>query len=266
MGWQAIFRAAQAAERRQQREAQKRLRELERQAKEQAKRSEMEQARLEVDTYESRIEVLLSVHKEQGETWDWAAVAASLPPPAPGKSSRREFAARNQLLAASVGPLVPFRLDWREGSWQSEAEHRQMLRKDQRTADGHLCRKREAQAAVERARLQDEQEHQAALLAYAPDRAEWEKMRALAQRILAGDRQAYLDALAGFSPFAELANVGSSVEFTIHSSTQVGCVLKVNGTQAIPAEIKSLTASGKLSTKPMPRARFHELYQDYVCG
>jgi hypothetical protein len=43
-------------------------------------------------------------------------------------------------------------------------------------------------------------------------------------------------------------------------------VLKVNGKQAIPAEVKTLTASGKVSIKPMPKGRFHEIYQDYVCG
>ena len=83
MGYKAELRAMQAAERRQEREAQKRLRDLERQAKEQAKLSAIEQARLEVETHESRLDLLLSVHKEQGPTWDWSAVAASLPPPPP---------------------------------------------------------------------------------------------------------------------------------------------------------------------------------------
>jgi hypothetical protein len=46
----------------------------------------------------------------------------------------------------------------------------------------------------------------------------------------------------------------------------VECKLKVNGAHVIPCELKSLNASGKMSVKPMPKARFHELYQDYVCG
>jgi hypothetical protein len=40
----------------------------------------------------------------------------------------------------------------------------------------------------------------------------------------------------------------------------------VNGRDLIPHEIKSLTAAGKLAVKPMPKARFHEIYQDYVCA
>lgn len=44
------------------------------------------------------------------------------------------------------------------------------------------------------------------------------------------------------------------------------CILKVNGIDAIPNEVKTLTSTGKLSVKPMPKGRFHEVYQDYVCG
>ena len=76
MGYEAELRAIQAAERRQQREAQKRLRDLERQAKEQAKLSAIEQARLEVETHENRLDLLLSVHKEQGPTWDYRETQA----------------------------------------------------------------------------------------------------------------------------------------------------------------------------------------------
>src|SRR2546421_8825446 len=90
MGYKATIRAMEAAERRQHRDAQRRLRDLERQAKEHAKLSAIEQARLEVETFDNQLELLLSVHKEQGETWDWAAVAASLPPPRPQNFRRSE--------------------------------------------------------------------------------------------------------------------------------------------------------------------------------
>ena len=96
MGWKGTLKAIQAAERRQQRDAQKRLRELERQSKEQTKLSAMEQARLEVETYENGLEVLLSVHKEQGEVWDWFEFASELPPHSPRKLSRHELKARQR--------------------------------------------------------------------------------------------------------------------------------------------------------------------------
>ena len=43
-------------------------------------------------------------------------------------------------------------------------------------------------------------------------------------------------------------------------------MLKVSGKQIIPAEVKTLTASEKVSVKPMPKGLFHEIYLDYLCG
>jgi hypothetical protein len=53
---------------------------------------------------------------------------------------------------------------------------------------------------------------------------------------------------------------------TVHDAKVIECELKVNGRDVIPADAKSLTASGKLVLKAMPKARFHEIYQDYVCA
>jgi hypothetical protein len=80
-------RGMQAELRRYERDAQRRQRELARQAKEQAKLSAIEQAKLEVESYENKLEILLSVHKEQGKNWDWLAVLTSLPPLSPQKTS-----------------------------------------------------------------------------------------------------------------------------------------------------------------------------------
>ena len=104
------------------------------------------------------------------------------------------------------------------------------------------------------------------LAAYEQERAEWAKMRSLAKRVLAGDEQAYGEALRELSAFGELSTLGSSIAFRVHHPKLIECELMVNGRDAIPAEVKSLTAAGKLSVKAMPKARFHEVYQDYVCG
>ena len=138
MGWKGTLRAMEAAERRQQRDAQKRQRELERQNKEQAKLSAIEQARLEVETHENKLEVLWSVHKEQGEIWDWVALASSLPPPCPQKNSHHEQKTKQ---------LISFNFAQKE-------------------------------AAIEQARLQDEQAFQDAMKSYSEEMAEWEKLKA----------------------------------------------------------------------------------------
>src|SRR5205085_1692739 len=84
--------------------------------------------------------------------------------------------------------------------------------------------------------------------------------------ILSGEPKAYTEALVEFSPLGELSDLGSSIYFTVHNARLLECVLKVNGRQVIPTEVKSLTAGEKLSVKPMPKARFHEIYQDYLCS
>ena len=222
------MRAMETAERRQQREAKRRQRELERQTKEMARLSAMEQARLEVETYENALDILLSVHKEQADAIDWLSISASLPPVPPRRQSHNELKARQR------HAIAPTRKD--------------------------------AEGTIEQARQQDEREYQVALQTHADEQAQWEKMSNLARRILSGHSSAYIEAIEEISPFTELAGIGSSLHFTVHNPRLIGVVLSTNGRQAIPTELKTLTASGKVSVKTMPRPRFVEIYQDYICG
>jgi hypothetical protein len=176
------------------------------------------------------LDLLLSVHKEQGPTWDWSAVAASLPPHCPEKTSYHEFRAKQRAA---------------------------LLQPDQREASVPV---------LEQAKSEDEEAYQHSVTAYARDKADWEKLRHLSRRILAGEPQAYSEALVELSPLAEISELGSTLNFTVHDTHLLECILRVNGVQAIPAEVKTLTSAGKLSVKPIPKARFHELYQDYICS
>jgi hypothetical protein len=97
-------------------------------------------------------------------------------------------------------------------------------------------------------------------------KAKWEKLKDMSRRVLAGEHKAYTEALIEFNPFAEMSDLGSSINFIVHSAKLIECILKINGKQAIPSEVKILTASGKVSIKPMTKGRFHEIYQDYLCG
>jgi hypothetical protein len=228
MGWQAELRAHQAHQRRLVRDAKRRQRELERQAKEAAKLTALEQARLEVETYENALEVLLSVHKEQADPTDWPAMAVSLPPVPPVRSSSHEHRARQRLAVSS-------------------------------SKDG-------TDELIQQAKERDDVEYQEASQRYAAEHAEWERLSRLAQRILSGDTDAYVEAIQEDGPFAELATIGSSLHFSVHDRRLVECAISTRGRQAIPTEQKSMTSAGKVSVKAMPRQRFVEVYQDYVCG
>jgi len=221
------MRKLEAARRQDEREAKKRQRELERSLKDQEKRSALEQARLEVDAYENSLEVLLSVHKEQHEKLDWKALAYALPPHEPLRLARSE-------LAAMIKPA---------------------LRSPESVA-----------TEIEKARSLDELEHQTAYAEFEKEFVQWTKLNSLAKGVLAGETSAYTKAVSEFPILAEISILGSSIHMTAHNKNLVECVLKVNSPKVIPLQVKSLTAAGKLVEKPMPKARFHELYQDYVSG
>jgi hypothetical protein len=114
--------------------------------------------------------------------WDWQAVAASLPPPRPQKNSYHEQKANQRFTVLPVG------------------------------------KKEAAQALLEQARFQDEQDLQAAIQSFAQQMGEWEKLKNMARRILTGEHKAYTEALVEFSPFAEISDLGSSINFTVHNA------------------------------------------------
>lgn len=220
----------EAAKRRRQRELQKRQRNLEQFAKEQEKLSAVEQARLEVETFERHLQSLLSIHKEQSEAIDWEEFAASLPPPAPERKSYYELKARQQLMV-----LLP-------------------------------TQKSGLESEIEQAQSRDELLFRDEAKLYSEQKANWERLKNLSRRVLAGEHRAYTEAFLEFNPFVEMSDLGSSINFIVHSARLVECVLIINGKQAIPSEIKTLTTSGKVSVRAMPKGRFHEIYQDYLSG
>lgn len=228
MGRNDELRAMNTAQRHQERDAKKRQRELERQAKEMAKLSAIEQAKLEVETYDNSLDVLLSVHKEQAEDLNWFAISTSLPPVPPQRHDYNESKAHQRI---TIAPSQP---------------------------DGEIL--------IEQAKKQDEDEFQNAVAEYEIKHDEWSNLSRLARRIINGDTDAYITAIEQLSPFSELAVIGSSLNFKIHTPRLVEVELSTDGRKAIPTETKTLTAAGKVSVKPMPKARFVEIYQDYVCG
>jgi len=119
---------------------------------------------------------------------------------------------------------------------------------------------------LEEARAADEREYEAACAVHAQKIAEREKMHTLARRVLSGEPTAYTEAVSTSSAFTEISNLGSSVHLAVDTAKLVECELKVNGREIIPTDAKSLTASGKLVVRPIPKSRFHEIYQDYVCS
>jgi hypothetical protein len=132
---------------------------------------------------------------------------------------------------------------------------------------GRAKRQREELSrALEEARKQDEREYEISVKDYERAYADWEEQQELAAGVLAGNREAFVDVINKMNPFSDIGELGSSVRFNVASTSLIEAHIQVNGERVVPSHIKALLKSGKLSVKEMPKSRFFELYQDYVCG
>jgi hypothetical protein len=120
--------------------------------------------------------------------------------------------------------------------------------------------------AIETGRLHDGKEHEAAVAKWRVEHDSWHQEYTIAQGVLSGIGKAKLEAIKLVDPFTDISHLGTSIKFSIGETGLVEANLGVHGVRVIPAEIKSLLQSGKLSTKKMPAGKYNELLQDYVCS
>jgi hypothetical protein len=237
MGYLAELKKIEARQRREERAALREQREFARQVKEMQKLSEMEQARLMVASHLNQIEVLRSMHREASPSFDWASCAFALPPPLiPSPPKWRHLIEFHGTVHGfdNEQPMPP-PPSWLPGSPQ---------------AADNLDAADEAIAKSSHALQMDE----------------WQNLRSLGRRILAGEPASYTTALAEYSNLSELGALGSEIHFTVHEPGVLEFTMSASDRSCVPEESMSLTASGKLSFKAMPKKLYHEIYQDYVCG
>jgi hypothetical protein len=235
------IRSLLAAQRRYEREERKKQRDLERQRKLQEKMEEQERARYEVDVYENYIEVLTSIHKDVGATWDWQEILQSNPPSEPQKLNTAEKAAKKEL--DNYKPGIGDKLLRRGDKKRDDLEHK-----------------------IEDAKEIDEDAYQDTLGRYRIETGDWELAKELAKGIMARDPNVMMDAVKTIDPFVEIREHGSSIEFNTEDGRIGEIRFEVLSEEVIPRETKTILKSGKLSLKNMPKTKFYELYQDYVCG
>lgn len=241
MGWRGALRSINAANRRAGREAVRRQKELHRQQAQYAKMLQRERDALEVEEYEAYLQILGSIHRDCGPAIDWRALLAAPEPPPPAPSRANEERAAQALATYKPGFM------------------------DRLFARVEL-RKRQLAAAVDRARAADAEENAQVVAAHREAVQSWADTRELARRILAGDREAELEAIEQLDPFNEMSELGSAITFEIPESGPIHAQILVNGEDVIPSHTKSLLQSGKVSVKKMPVGQFYDIYQDYVCG
>ena len=241
MGWKGTLRSLEAASRRAERDARRRQRELERRQLEADKMQELEQAQHEVASFENHIEVITSVHVDCGESWDWEKIASAPKPTEPQRLTTYEERAR-----LSFEEYEPTLKD-------------KILRRVE-------AKQQELKEGIERGKQRDEEDYESHLSEYRQKCDEWDQNREIAKGILAGNPDAYIEAIRQVAPFSEIGELGSYVTFDVEDASSVVATLHTHGDDVIPRQRKNLLKSGKLSVKDMPKTHFWAYYQDYVCG
>jgi hypothetical protein len=177
---------------------------------------------------DSFLEMIVTLHRDAASPWDWQQVAASSPP---SSDHEREGNARRSL--DSYKPSLFERLIGRAES-----------------------RRTELHAAVAKARVDDEAAWREAV-------EQWTWYQQLAQGVLQGDLRAYQAVLDNFGRLEELESLGADVRVRVVEHSWAEAFTTVRNDVVPTVEHKRL-ASGRLSSKDMPKTKYWALYQDHV--
>lgn len=212
------------------RSARQRQQELTKRQKEIAKQEKLEQAKYEVELYENKIELLQSVHKECSDPINWHEKKQSPPPFKDGEPGPNEIESKKA--------LDQYKPTFRD-----------------RLFNRIEARKRILKESIEESKKEDE-------LLY----EQWSRTVELAGRILEKDNKAYLEVLENEAPFEDIKELGSSLSFKVLDDKTIETELHVHSETVVPDHTKTLTKTGKVSTRKMAKGKYYELYQDYVCS
>lgn len=197
--------------------------------KEQQKLEAQQQAQYEVAYYENQIELIKSIHKECDEPIYWDSIAVSEPPYIQGSQGVNEVLARQNLEKYKPGLL--------EKLLKSDSKRLKLIQ------------------AIEEAITIDKDEF-----------VDWERLVNVAKKINSGDIDAYFSVIEELSPLDDLSEFGSGFTFITDDPSYLEVEFQINSENVLPQEVKSLTSTGKLSTKAISKSKYYDLEQDYVCS
>ncbi|MHA4310643.1 DUF4236 domain-containing protein [Bacillus cereus] len=204
--------------------------ELARQQREIEKMQELERNRLEVELFENRLQMIHSIHKECDEIVNWEEIQSTQAPFKKGTVGPKERMANNEL-------------DNYKPSFFSK-----ILKQDEK-------KKQEFLNKVEEAKKEDLEDYKS-----------WEHMVHVAQKIVNKDIDTYLEVIEEFAPLDDLTEFGSGFEFFVEEPHFIEVEFDVHTEHVVPKEMKALTKTGKVSTKVMPKGKYFDIEQDYVCS
>lgn len=206
--------------------------ELKKLQKEQAKMEELEKNKLEVELYENKLEMIKSIHKECDQSIDWIEVENSEPPFRFNEGEK----GINELNAIKV--LEDYNPSFFD----------KILGKQDKKIEG-------LKNNIKIAKKEDEEEY-----------SSWKNSVEVAKRINQQDIDTYFEVIDELKPLDDLLEFGSGFEFFIEEPNWLEVDFDVNTDIVVPKEIKSLTKTGKVSSKQMTKTKYYDIQQDYICS
>jgi hypothetical protein len=240
MGWRGTLRSINALLREAERDARRRAGQQLRAERERLAQLERQHAVAAVQEYESYVNRITSVHKTASTPVDWVRLVQSRPPEPPERTRRHENAARSALAT-----FRPSMLDKILG------------RTDRKTT----ALKRQIHSAI----TADEQDFHTCQQRYKADLLEWEETTERAKKIV-NDGPSMLDLIKEQNPFEAISELGSHLYFKMDETALLTIGVNVHSEDIIPDEEFGFFKSGRLASKKLPKSKYYELYQDYVCS
>jgi len=241
MGWKGTVRSINAACRAAERESQRRQRADEKRQRQYEKMQALASAEYEVEQHNDKILQLKSLHKECSLPVDWVAMINEPEPETPSKKSIHEQKATTAALT--------YKPSWLDKIFKLEDKKRKKL-----------------SDAITTAITADENDYRTSLKNWADEHEKWTDNVRIAQGVLNDNPDIKAEAIEQFNTFTDLMDIGSAVSFNIEKGKILEVELNVKGKDIVPAEVKSLLKSGRVTVKKMQQGEFNELYQDYVCS
>ena len=235
-----VIRSVVAASRRIERDEQRSLKQATAAYKRQMKLQEVENNAQQFQIYNEYITTIQSIHKDCSLPVNWNNLLNLPEPIKPSLSNKNEIIAQNKF-------------DNYKPSFFDKFFNQSFKKRENFQREIIVAKKR------------DNDEFNSLINKYSIDLESWQETVNLSKQVLNKEPEAYHIALQEFAPFSEISEIGSRLSFSINSDYAV-IDLFVRSTEVIPDYELKLTSTGKLSQKKLPKSRFNEIYQDYVCS
>jgi hypothetical protein len=218
---------------------------------------ERQRADYEVESYESALKNLLSLHKDCRPQIDWQMLATSPQPPKPAKPTKPQpdhyYEEKARKALADYTPSVLDRVLFRADRKRRELEEaiQRGEEKDRRSYSA-TC---EQLSVRWRQQLAESQQHI----------KDWQAITKLAGGVVNRDTRAFAEAIERMNGFAGIRQLGVGLKFKF-SEAVAEVTAQLRGDDAMLSESKALTKTGKLSTKKLSASKRMEMFRIHVCS